>query len=416
MEVLIIDPQFRNQSGHQFLYDMSLKSELEERGASVFFLGNVLADKNCLAIDNFYPCLSDIISDFFKQPVGLKSIKRIFGSIALLKNQFDNFFSYKFDFDKKKNSVIFLHSLYIFELLAFAWFLKQNFKILIRGAHKIIIGFNFGFRRKSILETSIMVFLYKYIFSWLVRGLEPQLIYFSDGRILAQDFQCLLRKEVHFIPAPITNIFLEPYLNRERPNSFGNVVLTYVGGARFNKGFDLFVEMIEGLLGENGWSSKITVRAQIDVHNQQPDKDKLIMLEAASALEALASKFGNIRIFRGGLSYHDYYDLIFTSDIIVLPYRQNLLKSAHSNIFREAVVLGKVPVVTSNTTMAEELLQRNLGDLTFDERRVSDFKEAVKKAIEKLSYYQERMSDIREEWIKIYSAKHLVDRINELVS
>jgi len=327
----------------------------------------------------------------------------------------DNFFQAQINLNSQKDYLFFLHSVYIFELLGFALFFKKRKTIFIDNNHKAVVSFNFEFKRKPLFLKLIFSFLYKYLFSWLIRGADSQIIYSSDGELLARDYEQLMKKKVHVLPPPSCNKFLEPWLKKANINSDKEKkVISYLGGARFNKGFDIFVKLLGLLLKDEKISKSIFILAQVDIHRQQSERDKKIMLESAARLEDLSLEFKNIKLYFGALSMDEYFGLLSESDIVVLPYRKQSFQSTPSGIFREAVYLRKLPIVAGNTAMSHELAGYGLADLAFNIEDLEDCVHVIKKAIENFDNYQAKIENMRLAWSDYYSAGTLADRLIDL--
>lgn len=411
MQVVVIDPQLKNQSGHQFLYTLALQAELERRRIPAIILGNISADKHCLNIKNFYSSLTDITSEIFKIGPTLSIFYKTCVFIKLLRDQLDNFFFKQSDFKIQKSNIFFLHSLYIFELLSFGLFLKKRAKIFIDNNHKIVIGFNFTYKRRSLVGTLLFAFLYKYIFMFLIKDLHSRVIYFCDGEPLRRDYEQLLKNEVHILPLPVRNQFLDFYINKAKEDiNKNNIIVSYVGGARYNKGFDILIKMLVDLLNKEEATKKLSFFIQVDTHRQQLEKDRRIVLEAVRVLGDLTNKFRNIKLIYGALSTEKYYDLLSESNILVLPYREDF-KHLPSGIFREAIILGKIPLVANNTTMAYELLRHNLNDLIFNLKDTKSFISTIEKVINNIEDYKIKIINLQKNWLNFYSVTNLVDQL-----
>jgi glycosyltransferase involved in cell wall biosynthesis len=417
MKVIIIEPLLKDQSGHQFSYTIALHTELEKRNISVSILGNILGDKLCSKLRNFHPHLNEVTSTVFNSLPTLKSLYRIYHLIKLLRDQFDSFFFDKYNLKMEREFVLYLHSLYIFELISFGLFLQRRAKIFVRNKHKIIIGFNFSCKQHSILSTVVLSFLYKYVFTFLVKDLHSQIIYFSDGEFLKREYEKLLKKKIYFLPVPLNNKLSEFYINssKQGPNR-KKITMCYVGGARYNKGFDILVKIIEKLFNEEEVGRRVLLTVQIDIHRQQLRKDVEIVLEAVKKLEDLANRFKNIQLIYGVLPLEQYYQLLAKTDAVVLPYRENFFRSVPSQIFRETIVLGKTPVVSSNTTMSFELMRYNLDDLIFDLENIESFIFVTKKIICNIDTYRAKIKELQQKWLQFYSASHLVNQLLTLAS
>ena len=106
-----------------------------------------------------------------------------------------------------------------------------------------------------------------------------------------------------------------------------------------------------------------------------------------------------------------YYELLEKSGIVILPYRKETFRTAVSNVFIEAVVAGKVPIVADDTFMAEELKKYGLKDLIFDLEDISSVAQAIRIAASGIDKFQEGLKPLKEGYARFHSAKNLVDII-----
>lgn len=413
---IIIDTLLRNQSGHQFIYTAALKQELEKRGHCVSVLGNLSADQHCLKMGNFFPVFTDIISYFFRAPLFLINPFGAFRQIGLLKSQFDKNLFGNTDFKINEGDILFSHSLYAVELISFGWFLRNRTKELREKKARIFIGLNFSYVRSSGLATLLFMFLYRLIFLPMVRKLDSQIIYFCDGEQIRIKFEQLFKRKVYFLPPPISNKLMDDRIREDGKDiNEGFPVMAYLGGARYNKGFDIFIRMIKRFLNEGAILSRVRIRVQADIHSQQPKRDKNAVTKAAEELNMLANENEAVEIIRGPLLAGEYYKALLDSDIVVLPYRAEGFSLLPSNIFRETIVSGAVPVVSNDTCMSEILKEYDLGVLVFGLDDAGEFLRVMNEVIPNIRDYKTRLKPVRDEWRRIYSVSNLVDKITILL-
>ncbi len=129
---------------------------------------------------------------------------------------------------------------------------------------------------------------------------------------------------------------------------------------------------------------------------------------------SLSKKIPNLEIIPGTLSSIEYYGLLDRSDIVVLPYRDNVYRTADSGVFIETIIAGKVAVVSSGTTMASYLSEYSLGDLIFKRENVRDLVDVIKNTVYNYKYYQAKVKKMQEEYRKIYAFNNLVNSLLEI--
>jgi glycosyltransferase involved in cell wall biosynthesis len=410
MRVIIIDPYLKSQEGHPYNYTSSIKTELQNRHIQCFVLGNEHAADTCLQLGNFYPYLPEIISkafDMTRSPIaavsvmaGILNLKRRFKS-RLLKNS---------QFSLQQGDIIFAHTLYVFELLSLALFIRNQKKNLIEKNVVFVIGLNFRFIRSSGLLTKVLKTAYTYIYGRLLARSGVTVKYFCDIAGLAAEYEQLLGIKVPLLPVP-----LYPFpVDMQNQVVHDKLVVAYPGAARYNKGFDIFVESLARLIEEKPISDRITFYVQVYKQNQ-PSKELELTEQAINQLNETALKSNNIVLFNGPLTVTDYYRLLTGSDIIVLPYRDETFKVVGSSVFNETVIAGKIPVVPDNTSMETELKQNGITGLTFKSGDIDSLINTVKRVITGHAEYKQKIKPMQQKWILYQNAPTFVNMLLSMV-
>ncbi|MEW6540783.1 MAG: hypothetical protein AB1402_04090 [Bacillota bacterium] len=112
------------------------------------------------------------------------------------------------------------------------------------------------------------------------------------------------------------------------------------------------------------------------------------------------------------LSRRDYEMRMMESDIVLLPYDKEAYRESTSGIFVEAIVAGKVPLVTSGTWMAKELERFQLEELVFDWSS-----EGILETVSKLSENQNmivKLKRMRESYIAYHNGGNYTRSLNAL--
>jgi hypothetical protein len=87
------------------------------------------------------------------------------------------------------------------------------------------------------------------------------------------------------------------------------------------------------------------------------------------------------------LNKTQYHNVFKKSDFILLPYEQESYKLKTSGIFVETIIFGKIPIVTSNTWMADQLKMFNLRELIVDNWGIFETSKLLKD-INEYSFYK----------------------------
>ncbi|OGX27124.1 MAG: hypothetical protein A3J51_03075 [Omnitrophica WOR_2 bacterium RIFCSPHIGHO2_02_FULL_45_21] len=411
MRVVIVDPLLKNLSGHCYFYDKAAIAELQKRNIPFLLFGNTHADKDCLAIDNFFPCSTDIISSVFAAAGPIKKLFNVLRASRLFKQQLENCLFKNPDFYIKENDSIFIPTFYIFELIFLGWIFALRSKQFAQIYFRLNIILRFRYIRNSKILTALLGFFYKLACNVFLGRLKDKVVYLTDSELLKKEYEALLNREVLLCPIPLNPFVFKigkesDASQKNIPN--GRIVISYVGGARYNKGFDTFVDMAIRLNSDKELSEKIFFVLQLDIHPQR-GKDRKIVCSAVEKIESFSERVDNIRIVRGTLPMQKYYRLLSESQIIVLPYRDEAYKSATANILVETILLGKVPVVSSNTWMAYELSKFGLKELVFEIGSTLNLAQTIKKIALGYSYYLEKIRWAQPCWKEFHSVCNLVD-------
>ncbi len=182
---------------------------------------------------------------------------------------------------------------------------------------------------------SIYKFLHKIIHQLLPQN---QFKFLTDSDLLARSLSTYFQEKITVMPIPHTEInFTEKELKLE-----AEIFCWWPGSPRLEK----------------GWNSlkKIT-QSKIKQGNK-------ICLIAAENSDLITNPAGiNVKLIKNNLTRQEYSNYLGLSDIILLPYDVEAYKERTSGIFTECIIAGKIPLVTPNTWMAQELINYQLEDL-----------------------------------------------------
>ena len=181
---------------------------------------------------------------------------------------------------------------------------------------------------------------YKY---WLskIESSSAQLKLITDTDLLQQDLYQYFESKLEVFPIP-----LPKDLGKEKTNeNTKEITCWWPGVVRPGKGLDIIQEFSAS---ENS-------------------SNRLIKLIAAKSANLVQQKRGpHLKILDDKLSKDDYNLHLAKSDFILLPYTDACYEKTSSNIFVEALLAGKIPLVYSNTWMAYELEKFSLSELILD--------------------------------------------------
>jgi len=415
MRVIIVEPFLKNQMGHQFFYTTSIQTELAKRGIPTYIFGNKVADSTCLKINRFSPCLSAITNQIFESTRAIWQLPfKLIKLISGFQKQLANCLLHNPHFKINQKDIFFFPTVYIFELIPLAFFLKHNRRTFQEHKNRIIIFCRFRYIRDSKIDTFILGLLYKFLCTVILSGLNSRIEYVTDSELLKTEYEWLLKKKVELYPIPIPPLLLkatpEGRLNEGDIREKERLTIAFLGAARYNKGYDVAVRLIQKLCPDQKLQQRILWIMQNYIPSQ-PSRDRQRVLEAQRALKVSLENAANINVAQGTLSMEDYYKLLSQSDIVLLPYRGAAFASATSNIFVESIISGKIPVVSSHTWMAYKLRHAGVGDLIFDIEDESEAGALIRRIVKSPGRYKDALAPLRDEFKKFHTARNLVDTL-----
>lgn len=245
---------------------------------------------------------------------------------------------------KLNKKIIFLETFNPLQLMSLVFaliFMKHN-RIAVWLLHRG--GPNWGGSRHRLLAQSFaMSFRAIHPLIELVVG-RNNLVLLTDSEKLRTSLQEYYKRPVQVVPIPHTPAALSEesiplrHLNEE-------ISCWWPGAPRPEKGLAV-------------------IRRIASEKNEQAFKIKLFVAESAN----LKKVSGGIKVksVADNLGREEYDRMFFASNLILLPYDQEIYNESTSGIFTESIAAGAIPLVTKDTWMAYELEKYNLTELIID--------------------------------------------------
>ena len=167
------------------------------------------------------------------------------------------------------------------------------------------------------------------------RVLARKVHFYSDTSALAEQYDALFAERVTgVLPIPHCLPDAEP-----APAAAGPARIVYLGNARSEKGFHLLPDLVEAL-----WSSHVaTGRARFVLQcNHAMSLEEVTIDRARKRLAAYPE--AQVQLIDRQLDVAAFQALLFSADLVLLPYRADLYRRRSSGILIQAAVAG-VPVV-----------------------------------------------------------------------
>jgi hypothetical protein len=184
---------------------------------------------------------------------------------------------------------------------------------------------------------------YSAIWKGCPAGVKRNVALFSRTRVAAEKFTTEFGVPVMVFPRALPERFLEARPGAAEVN--GPMVVSFVGGARLERGCALIPEVVKRCAG-TGVEFFVQVRSGLERGFD------------ASALTAL-SALPHVRVVKGALDYDDYYRSIGGS-VVLLPYKPEAYRWRDSGVYHEAKLLDAPVLATAGTWIADDI--RALGN------------------------------------------------------
>lgn len=405
MNVVIVDSSLRHHSGHCYQYSTAVAEALKRKVTSVRIAGNISAASECLAVADFVPHFSMSVA----QPIGGRSI------FAKLRHGLKAVMEFVRDLDalcaphlRDKNGVhctFFVHTFREYEFVAWAiWALRRSVR-LRKADCTFLFVMRFSYIRTGVFRSGLSALLYLISGVLLRVSLSRRAQLLTDSELLAIEYRRLLRTTVTVIPIPIAEK-TSTYFRAESVRKTSRWRVAYVGGLRHQKGFDLFVDVVAS---EHQVLSRLLFFAQLDV-GSITEKERTVIGRSVRKLMELA-EHRPVEIAHGALAEQQYYRAIADSDIICLPYRAENYRAATSGILVEAVLLGKIPIVTGGNWLSFELSRNGLDGLVIEGNSCDAILAALDRVTSRYQFWQGRVLALREKWARYHNADALASML-----
>lgn len=177
-------------------------------------------------------------------------------------------------------------------------------------------------------------------------GLSQKVRFFADTAPLAAQYNEIFDSSDDVVTVlPIPHVLPEAPVNPPGPA----LRLVYLGNARTEKGFHLLADAMEVLREKYLNTGRLRLVAQ---SNFPSSLDENIILRARRRLAAYPQ--AQVELIDRPLSVAEFQSLLFSADIVVLPYDAALYRRRSSGILIQALVSGKPVVVPADSWLSAE--------------------------------------------------------------
>jgi glycosyltransferase involved in cell wall biosynthesis len=408
--ILVIASGLKDIRGHNLPYTNAVVSEMRKRGIEV----TVFANKNLnedIAKETGYKSIfshgtydlppgngatKDLIYTYLQSRIYAYELER---ALAESNTNFD---------------LILCHTILDFELIGWNHFLSHR---RLHGHLMIMLRVSPGFDSSPKWKLKFHPYwrIRPHYLNAIQKKMNGKFRLLTDSELLTDDYARIYHEHIITLPLPIDALIFDPIKpHSERQASvlrrYGlerneSIVFGYLGDSRGSKGFALLPGMIRQVLADHPSKNRFIVQCPASEYSQTGDPTELVELRE---LQTLSNE--KLTLIPEKLPDLDYAELLHFLDVALLPYSHQSFQKGTSNIFAEALALGKPVIVSSNTWMAHELKKTNCG-LEFQSGEINDFAAKVQEMALRCGEYQARAQKFSDEWRRLHNTRTLVDTI-----
>lgn len=173
----------------------------------------------------------------------------------------------------------------------------------------------------------------------------------------------------------------------------------FLGGGRYEKGFDLLPEVLRLLFRACPDAEAVVQSSAIHPSSE----------ETAEQLQELALGQPRLRLYRGAATRDDYRRMLAETTAMLLPYDPFWYGARGSGVFADGMAAGLPLVLPAGTWMAHEWSRRDAGGALFHDWSAPAVAEAATQVARALDDHRARSRRAAERWNDTHSAAAFVD-------
>ena len=395
---MLLDDSLTGWAGHNAGYDFSIQDELTRRGIGSVIFANMQAKELLVARSAGLQLVFHHYADLtHREYAHIRLPSGVAGAFYLLIGNWNHFI----------------------DLLRGTWGELQSGDIVLTAMHSSVTSFAMAVwlmlqrLRGKRLTYLFVVHNYPTRFfraEWITLhnlGRGHRLLIGAHTQDIANQCRKITGQPVVLLPLPFagrgTNSVTEECSLDPAPQQVRPRIVTYLGMATYQKGYDLVVSALEkltDLLSERLASFVVQFNSFLYDDQNMRWKQRL--------LEGLGGKPG-FTLVEGALDETEYLDRLAGADILLVPNRAEFYAGALSGVFTEAVAVGKPVIVAEGTFMATEL-QKGVGaGLIFRDNDAHDLAITIEQAIASYPDIRLRASAYALTWRENHSPQRYVD-------
>ena len=304
----------------------------------------------------------------------------------------------------EKEGVVFLPTAHPRELFA-----CSLYNYLYRKIHKFSFAFEFRHPLTIISTDSNYEFWVQYKllseiwFKFISKRFPSNFKIYTDTPELVKEYEAYLPVTINTLPIPFRSSFFGNHLY----SSGKKLSLGYFGDARDEKGFQHLPGLHKFLKSRKDMEGNFKFLIQCTNANLWANG-----IEVLNYFKTISPEEVELVGIGKPLADNEYYHLISSSDVCLLPYDSGIYRSRSSGCLSEAIAMG-IPSVIPKNTWLEKQAPENC-QVSF--QTIDDFYNATYHLIKNYSYYHENIKAYKKQWLDINNPKNLVIKLFEEAS
>ena len=244
---------------------------------------------------------------------------------------------------------------------------------------------------------SYPVWMYRMTWACCPKAVRKNLALTVRTSVAADQFRAVLGMNTHVLPSPLgAHERRKQIIDKIIPSSSGPMLVSFVAGARAERGSTLIPDVVKLCLQSN-------TRFFIQVKSESEEKP--LFLRALSNLP-------NIELHEGVLGRNDYYDVVARS-VVLMPYAPNLYGWKASGVYIDAKFMGAPVIVPADSWMAGEVKAFGNG-LVFDENTPEAIAACIVRAQSEIETLRERAAALAQRFSMENGPDRCADAIESL--
>ncbi len=225
--------------------------------------------------------------------------------------------------------------------------------------------------------------------------------FYTDTLQLIERYNSLSSIEFLEIPVPFRQEKLTANLTKYKDKENNKLRhLVYLGDARTEKGYLHLPQIVENLWDDYLATKKVKITIQSNLSIEGGEEG---ILAARLKLEQYSDN--QVKIIKETMNTEEYYQLLASADLVIIPYDINSYKYRTSGVLTESLAAGKPVIVPANSWLATQIDKTRAGIY----QQPKDIGKTIIKVINNLDEYQKNAQKFSLNWRRKHSPDNLIN-------